>query len=111
MGIFLGKTRDGFTLSHQLPHNYGQRLKVCGNHPALGNRDAAEAPYMEYNQDGEWSLSIAVDSKAAASLNTIMFLKNRVSIPGNGEKKKKAVDPRSPQGCQHPRLLAPRRKS
>ncbi|MFK7973079.1 MAG: 4-alpha-glucanotransferase [Bacteroidia bacterium] len=47
---------------------YGQRLKVCGNHPTLGDWDAAAAPYLEYIDNGEWALSLDIDSKAAADL-------------------------------------------
>lgn len=47
---------------------FGQRIKVCGNHTALGNWDAAAAPCLEHTHDGEWSLSLAIDSKSASKL-------------------------------------------
>jgi len=37
---------------------FGQSLKIVGDHAKLGKNDLANAPYMYYTRDGNWTLTI-----------------------------------------------------
>lgn len=39
---------------------WGQQLKVVGSHPALGEWEIDQAPNMQYDADGAWSLEIDI---------------------------------------------------
>ena len=55
------------TIRFSLPYNtrYGQRLAVCGSHPALGNWQLAAAPRLHYDEAaGCWSHELTLPAAA-----------------------------------------------
>ena len=68
------------TIRFSLPYNthYGQRLAVCGAHPALGNWQLAAAPLLRYDEAaGCWSHEVTLPDAAGELTYKYVLLDDR----------------------------------